>query len=144
MREPLVEHFMNALPYFNQRSLTLLDLEQFCRVKDIELLYRPMRFLHGMACEVDGCKVLRVNSLLPLSLKIISGFHELKHFEFDNMDVCFSDGKLLNLSKIEYQAQKIGAIALMPDYQVLGKSIEDLMHEYEISRQIATFRLSLH
>jgi Zn-dependent peptidase ImmA (M78 family) len=140
-----IETVVSLIPEFNRCSLTLEDLERICEAQNIELLYRNMRLLHGMAIQCDGVDVLRLNKLISYSEQVIAGFHELFHFLFHPVDsqVCLSYGRICNISKRELQAQIVGVIALLPISLVYKMTVEDMMREFEISKEIALFRLKV-
>ena len=50
---------------------------------------------------------------------------------------------MVNLSRMEREAQIVGALALMPDPLVAGLSLEDMMREFGVSRITAQFRSGL-
>jgi len=141
----LLEQFSLSIEGFNVRSQSLSDLNRLCDQLDIEVVQFPMRRLHGVALEDDGFKYLYINSRLTGPEKVIAGFHEFCHLTSHSleMSVLKSTGGLWNLQKYERQAQIVGTIALMPDPSLVGLSIEDIMHEFGVSRLIAEFRAGL-
>jgi Zn-dependent peptidase ImmA (M78 family) len=140
-----LERFCLAIDGFNVRSQSLNDLRRLCDQLEIEVVHLPLRRLHGVALEDDGFKYLYINSRLSGSEKIIAGFHEYCHLTSHSLEMSIlkSTGGFWNLQKYERQAQIIGTIALMPDPALPGLSIEEVMQEFGVSRQIAEFRASL-
>ena len=141
----LLEQFCHAIDGFNVRSQSLHDLGRLCDQLGIEVVQLPLRRLHGVALEDDGFKYLYINSRLSGPEKVIAGFHEYCHLTSHSLDMSIlkSTGSLWNLQKYERQAQIIGAVALMPDPALSGLSIEEIMQEFGVSRQVAEFRAGL-
>lgn len=142
-RSRFLDRFAEEVAGFNVRSLCLRDLEQQCEARNIDFIIRPLRTLHGIAIELHEFDFVYVNSLIPDPLKTIAGFHELFHILHHIGDTkrCLSTGGVSCLSKNEFQAQVVGVVALMPDSLVASMSVNDIMREFEVSRQIAEFRL---
>jgi Zn-dependent peptidase ImmA (M78 family) len=105
----------------------------------------PLRALHGAAVEEDGFQYLIINSLLRGAEKVIAGFHEFCHLTDHvlDVDVFHFTGNLWNVNKYERQANIVGVIALMPAPSIQGLSVEDIMREFGVRREIAEFRASL-
>lgn len=141
----LIERFANRIHGFNMRRQSLCDLYDLCEPLDVEVVQKPMRKLHGAAIEDMGFHYIYINSLLSGPLKVIAGFHEFCHLTDHalNVEAFKSTGNLWNLSKFERQAQIIGVIAWMPSVEIEGLSIEQIMREYGVPRNVAEFRLSL-
>lgn len=140
-----LDRFAEEVDGFNRKTLGGSDLEEVCLSLGIELIERPFRSLHGIAIEFREYNYVYVNSLISEPFKVIAGFHELFHVlhHIGDGKRCLSTGGVFNLSKNEYQAQAAGVIALMPNRIVAEMSVEDMMREFEITRQIAEFRLRL-
>ena len=141
----LLEQFRLTIDGFNVRSQSLNDLGRLCDELEIEVVQMPLRRLHGVALEDDGYKYLYINSRLSGPEKVIAGFHEYCHLTSHSLEMSIlkSTGGLWNLQKYERQAQIIGTVALMPDPELSGLSIEEVMQEFGVSRQIAEFRAGL-
>jgi Zn-dependent peptidase ImmA (M78 family) len=141
----LLEQFRLTIDGFNVRSQSLNDLGRLCDELEIEVVQMPLRRLHGVALEDDGYKYLYINSRLSGPEKVIAGFHEYCHLTSHSLEMSIlkSTGGLWNLQKYERQAQIIGTVALMPDPALSGLSIEEVMQEFGVSRQIAEFRAGL-
>jgi Zn-dependent peptidase ImmA (M78 family) len=141
----LVERFRYRLPGFNRRTFTLRDLFDICDEINVRVKSLPMQLLHGCSFVESGEVFLYVNSLLARPEQVIAGFHEYCHIT----DHCFgvevfqSTGNLWNLSKREYQAQIIGALALMPATMISGLTVVEIMYQFGVRREIAEFRASL-
>jgi Zn-dependent peptidase ImmA (M78 family) len=141
----LLDQFRLTIDGFNVRSQSLNDLGRLCDELEIEVVQMPLRRLHGVALEDDGYKYLYINSRLSGPEKVIAGFHEYCHLTSHSLEMSIlkSTGGLWNLQKYERQAQIIGTVALMPDPALSGLSIEEVMQEFGVSRQIAEFRAGL-
>ncbi len=141
----LIDRFSRLVPGFNRRSLALDDLYGLCDIHNIDVVHLPLRRVHGIAFEEDSYRCMYINRLLRIPFQIIAGFHEFCHFDYHTVDsrVCLSMGGLANLSKRERQAQAVGVVALMPAPLIVDMTVDDLMREFEVSRQIAEFRASL-
>jgi hypothetical protein len=141
----LLERFAGRIDGFNVRRQTLQDLYALCDRYGIEVVRFPMRRLHGAALEESGYKYLYLNKLLPGYQQVISGFHELTH-HVDHalgVEIFRSTGNLWNLPKFELQAQLIGAICWLPEPDVQGMTVEEVMRAHGVSRNLALFRLSM-
>lgn len=139
------DRFADRVEGFNQKSLRLYDLYNYCEGSGIEVVEKQMRQLHGGAHELEGYQFIYINSLISYSEQIIAGFHELFHVlnHVGNAELCFSYGKVNNLSKQEFQAQAIGVIALMPLPEVYDMTIDQIVSEFYVSRQIAQLRFNI-
>lgn len=141
----LIERFEYRLPGFNLRPFTLPDLYDLCDELEVSVRRIPMQYLHGCSFVEGGEVFLYINSLLRGPEQVIAGFHEYCHIT----DHCFdveafeSTGGLWNLNKRERQAQTVGVVALMPHPLVEGMTVNDLMREFGVSRQVAEFRAAL-
>lgn len=141
----LIERFSQRIDGFNVRQQTLEDLYRLCAAIGVTVVELPFRRLHGGAFEDRGEKYLYVNELLPCSERTMTGFHELTHISDHVLEVepFRSTGNLWNVSKFERQANIIGALAWMPDPLIRGLSIEQIVTEFGVSKNVAEFRLSL-
>jgi len=144
-RGGLVGRFAALVPGFNERALDLEDLAAICDRVGIEVVEVPLRRYHGCAVYVDGLPFLYLNSLLAPPEKIIAGWHEFAHLVDHPPDlrVFTSTGGLWNLGKADRQAQAVGCLALMPDAEVWGLNLPEIMERYGVPRQVAEFRLDL-
>jgi hypothetical protein len=142
----LIERFTSRIPGFNRRRLSLPDLAGLCEPQGIEIVYLPMRRLHGVAHEDGGYRYLYINSLIPATEQVINGYHEYTHITDHVLDVepFKSTGNLWNLPKYERQAWIIGVLAWMPEPLAWGLSVEQLMQGFGVRREIAEFRASLN
>lgn len=141
----LIQRFEARLRGFNLRSLVLDDLLHECERRDIFVDLVPFQRIHGISFHDKGQPCLLVNSLLTDAEKIIAGYHELTHLldQADDVSVFLSLGNLWNHSKAERHAQTVGVIALMPDAAVWGLTVDEISEQFQVSRKLAEFRLSL-
>jgi hypothetical protein len=141
----LLERFSTRIDGFNVRRQTLQDLYGLCDRYEIEIVRLPLRRLHGAALEDAGYKYLYVNKHIAGYQQVISGFHELTH-HLDHalgVEVFKSTGNLWNLPKFELQAQLIGVLCWLPETEIQGMSVDEIMKAHAISRNLALFRLSM-
>jgi Zn-dependent peptidase ImmA (M78 family) len=141
----LIERFRRRLPGFNVRRFCLRDLYDLCSYRGIDIIQMPLRALHGAAAEEDGYQYIFINSLLQNTEKIVAGFHEFCHLTDHvlDVDVFHFTGSLWNVNKYERQANIIGVLALMPAPSIQGMTVEDIMRQFGVRREIAEFRASL-
>jgi Zn-dependent peptidase ImmA (M78 family) len=139
------DRFAAHVDGFNRKPLRLCDLYAYCERQNIEVVEMQMRQLHGGAHEYEGFQFIYINSLITYSEQIIAGFHELFHTlnHVGNGELCFSYGRVNNLSKQEFQAQAVGVVALMPLTEVYEMTVDRMMYEYTVSRQIAELRFNI-
>jgi Zn-dependent peptidase ImmA (M78 family) len=141
----LVERFSQWIPGWGLRQLTLDDLGNLCDdcgivVVEIEL------DADGHAVWLGGQPFVYINSLLPYSERVITGFHELAHILYHPSDrqVFKRTGRdLWNWSKCDRQAEIVGLLAWMPETQARGLNAEELMKRFQVRRQSAEFRSNL-
>lgn len=141
-----IERFERRIPGFNRRSLSLDDLTFLCDLLNIYYDLLDVSPLHGCSLLENGEHFLFVNEKLTYPLQVIAGFHELTHLlthPMDSLRLHKSTGGLWNLDKQERQAQTVGMIALMPSPLVYGLDAYEVMERFDVSFDIAMFRLSL-
>ena len=150
MRSFLVQYYTDRIPGFGSKSLTLPDLFTTCEADSIEVFRTPFDRLHGCAFFEDNAPFIFINSTLPPTEQIIAGWHEYDHLSRHILQshcpyncVFTSSGSMVNLSRMEREAQIVGVLALMPQPLVMGLSLEDIMREFGVSRHTAEFRASL-
>jgi len=141
---------MDRIPGFGTRSLSLPDLFATCEADSIEVFRTPFDSLHGCAFFEENTPFIFINSTLPAAEQVIAGWHEYDHLTRHILQsncpyncVFTSSGGMVNLSRMEREAQIVGALALMPDPLVAGLSLEDMMREFGVSRITAQFRSGL-
>lgn len=135
-------HYIEGL---NVEQQTLGNLCHACEDRRIEVRRLPFRRAHGCSFYEGGQPFIYINSLLSIAEQTIAAHHEFVHIQEHafEVEVFHSTGDLWNLSKYEYQAQAVGAVAWMPDPLIFGLGIEGIMREFGVSRRLAEFRLSL-
>jgi Zn-dependent peptidase ImmA (M78 family) len=145
LRNPLLlERARARIENFNRQQLLLEDLFAHCDDRHIEIVWQPMRRAHGCSFYEQDEPFICINPLVSPAEQIIAGWHEYLHLVEHVPDVVtFSTGTFFNLSKMEYQAQVIGVMALMPDPLVRWLNEEEIMGEFGVTQSIARFRLSL-
>ena len=140
----LMERARARIENFNKEQLSLDDLYAHCDDRRIEIVWQSMRLAHGCSFYEQGKPFICLNPLVLPSEQTIAGWHEYLHLtEHVAEQATFSTGAFFNLSKMEYQAQVVGVMALMPDPLVRWACEDELMGEFAVSRKIARFRLSL-
>jgi Zn-dependent peptidase ImmA (M78 family) len=140
----LLERARRRIEDFNRESLGLEDLYHHCDDRHIEVVSMPLRTGHGCSFYRGGFPYIFINPLVSKAEQVIAGWHEYLHLmEHVPEQATFSTGTFFNLSKMEYQAQVIGVMALMPDPLVRWLNEEEIMGEFGVTQSIARFRLSL-
>ncbi|HEY7544432.1 MAG TPA: ImmA/IrrE family metallo-endopeptidase [Blastocatellia bacterium] len=136
----LVEAFSQWIPGWGRRQLGWSDLEALCTDLGIELIQAHLKDADGYAFWVDGTPYIFVADHLSGPEKVIAGFHELCHilYHSEHSSIFRRCGNLWNWSKCDRQAEIVGAVAWMPD--VRGLSVEEVMEEFGVSRDVALFR----
>jgi Zn-dependent peptidase ImmA (M78 family) len=139
----LVERFSQWIPGWGVRQLQLDDLGKLC--DDCGIVVVEMRLnSDGLAFWLDGRAFVYINTLLPYSERVITGFHELAHILYHPTDKQILHRRSLwNWSKCDRQAEIVGLISWMPETQARGLCAESLMRQYEVRRESAEFRASL-
>jgi Zn-dependent peptidase ImmA (M78 family) len=150
VRSFLIQYYTDRIPGFGSKSLALPDLFAVCEADGIEVFRTPFDRLHGCAFFQDDAPFIFINSTLPAAEQVIAGWHEYDHLTRHMLKthcpyncVFTSSGSMVNLSRIEREAQIVGCLALMPHPLVVGLSLEDIMREFGVSRNTAEFRASL-
>ncbi|HYL99767.1 MAG TPA: ImmA/IrrE family metallo-endopeptidase [Blastocatellia bacterium] len=139
-----MERARGRIEGFNRETLTLQDLAAHCEDRRIDLVQLPLRRAHGCSIYEAREPMIYINSLLSEPEKIIAGFHEYLHITDGVVAQAYwSTGTFWNLSKLEYQAQVVGVMALMPDELVKWSTEDEICREFNVSRRTARFRLSL-
>jgi Zn-dependent peptidase ImmA (M78 family) len=150
VRSFLIQYYTDRIPGFGSKSLALPDLFAVCESDGIEVFRTPFDRLHGCAFFEDDAPFIFINSTLPAAEQVIAGWHEYDHLTRHMLKthcpyncVFTSSGSMVNLSRIEREAQVVGCLALMPHPLVVGLSLEDIMREFGVSRNTAEFRANL-
>ena len=141
----LIERIAAIVPGFNRTQLGLDELYFHCDRLGFCAEEGGLRKLHGCSFHDNDGPCLVINSLISRPLRAVAGWHEFKHLALDMKDasVFFSHGGFLSRRKIERRAQIVGVHAWMPDSDVWGMSVAELMERYEVPREMAEFRVSL-
>jgi len=140
----LVDFFTKRIDGFNVQSLTSDDLALECERSGITILSDHFEKAHGGSLWVDEYPFIFLSDSLSEPEKVVTGFHEFCHLEFDPPgDIFLSTGNLWNWQKAERQANIVGVIALMPDTEVIRMTVDRMMGYYGISRELAQFRFDL-
>ncbi|HYE72758.1 MAG TPA: hypothetical protein VEF04_05480 [Blastocatellia bacterium] len=139
----LFERFKRRIDGFNQRPLGMDDLYQECEKRKIFIGENPFRRVHGCSFyDDDGQPCLIVNSLIAEPYRIVAGYHELAHLldHAPDPEAFLSLGSLWNNHKLEFQAQMIGVVALIPKELMLHFDFAELETEYGFPRDLITLR----
>jgi Zn-dependent peptidase ImmA (M78 family) len=147
----LLQDYTHTIPNFGLRSLSLEDLSSLCDRYGIYVLFEHMDILHGCSFFENGQPYIVINSVINISEQTIAGYHEFVHLDRHiyltpcRFTTCAfkSTGNLINLSKMEYEAQSVGLYALMPDRLIKDMNPFDIMVAFDVNLDTALFRLSL-
>jgi Zn-dependent peptidase ImmA (M78 family) len=140
----LVERFTQWIPGWGVRQLRLDDLGNLCDECGIVVVEAELD-ADGYAMWIGGQPFVYINSWLPYSERVITGFHELAHILYHPSDAEILHRRALwNWSKCDRQAEIVGCVAWMPEPQARGRSAVDLMDMYDVRRESAEFRSRLN
>lgn len=141
----LVERFSQWIPGWNKRQLTLDDLGNICDDCGIAIVEMPLED-DGYAVWLEADPFVYINSQLPYSEQVITGFHELAHILYHpNTQDRLRLRRLANWnwSKCDRQAEIVGCVAWMPDALVCGLRAEEMTELFDVRRESAEFRAQL-
>jgi len=138
----LIDFYNRRISGFNERSLTFDDLVRECNRSGITILTLKLRRARGGALWANEDPYLILSSSLSEPDLIITGFHELYHLQCNppGAEILFSDGNLSDLRSAEQQANAVGLVALMPDFEVVRMSVDRIKNYYGIGRELAQRR----
>ena len=141
----LVERFSQWIPGWNRRQLTLDDLGNLCDDCRVVVVELPLED-DGYALWLEADPFVYINSQLPYSEQVITGFHELAHILYhpNSEDLMqLRRAANWNWSKCDRQAEIVGCVAWMPDVLVRGLHAEEMAQVFDVRRESAEFRAQL-
>jgi Zn-dependent peptidase ImmA (M78 family) len=141
----LVERFAEWIPGWGRRQLCLADLTDYCERHRIEVVFADLQDADGYALWAGSASYIYIASHLRGPEKVITAYHELAHILYHppHPEVFKRTGDLWNWSKCDRQAEIVGEVAWMPESEVRGLQVEELMRSYGVSRPVAEFRSQL-
>ncbi len=137
----LVERFTQWIPGWGARQLSLMDFYSVCEQLGIEAVEYTLDGADGYALWAGGSPYIYISNRLPGPEKVIAGFHEIAHILYHPNDP--KPLKFFNYGKADRQAAIVGAVAWMPGRLAWGQTVEGLMEEFGVSREVASFRFGL-
>jgi Zn-dependent peptidase ImmA (M78 family) len=123
--------------------LSLVDFYELSEALGVEVVDYPFEQDAGQAFWVGDIPYVYYSSLLPGPEQVITCYHELAHILYHppRPEVFKRTGDLWNWSKCDRQAEIVGVVAWMPESK---GSVEQLMAEFGVGREVAEFRHSLY
>jgi Zn-dependent peptidase ImmA (M78 family) len=142
----LIEYFTRGIPGFNHRQFCLEDLYNLAHFYGVKILQTHFMRDGGHVVYSPRRIYIVIDKGMTGPYKVMHGFHEITHVLYHERPYVLyrCSGRNWNLSKCEYQAEIIGALAWMPDREARGLPAEALMARYGVSRETAEFRASLN
>lgn len=143
----LVERITQLIPGWGVKQLTLDTLEKYCATQSIICTELPLIEADGYAFYQHRIPHIYYSSRLPYPQKVITGYHELCHILIDAPDPEMfkrQNPRCWNFNKWDRKAEIVGVVAWMPETRARGLSVEELMREFDVSRDSAEFRASLN
>lgn len=126
----------------NQKVQTIDDFDLRCQNEGVLTFERPMRKWKGLYLVCDQVPCIVLNSHLSMRERPIVSFHELGHHYLHATSPKFYCQGII--SKSEYEANIIAAVALLPTSLVERYKIEDIQNEFGYPGYLLWFRKRIY
>lgn len=145
-----IERAKRLIPDWGERRITLAELYDLCDMLGFHVLeYKGFEIICGITVwERTGIYIL-INASLSDDMKVITLAHEYCHAATHmpserDCKTLERVNELYNERKMEHQASVVGTIALMPRRDIVGKTLHELLDQYDVKREVVEFRAELN
>lgn len=126
---------------WNERVLTRHDFYTICRDDDVLVRDADMRW-SGLYLVCEEVPVIVLNDKLVGPERIFVGWHELGHHLLHPPGMAFFCNDSTK-RKVEFEAQRFAACALLPLPLMSSMHVDEIEHEYGYPRELVQFRARL-
>lgn len=121
-----------------ERPLVLEDFEECCRLERIWVYRKRLRYDEGIFFYYKDQAVIVINKTLSGGLLLWTAFHELIHYFLHPPELqYFTKG---TEDKVNYEANIITSVVLIPKYLIETKTFGELQDEYDFPAELLWIR----